>query len=42
MVYSKVATCKGKLGNLVEVTLMARFSRRTARGRKTEKRLNSF
>ena len=33
MVYSKDATCKGKLGNLMEVTLMARLSRQTARGR---------
>ena len=35
------ATWKGKLGNLVEVTLMARFSKQTARGRWTEKILNS-
>ena len=39
---SEDATWKGKLGKLMEVTLMARFSRRTARGRKTEKRLISF
>ena len=36
-------TCKGRLGKLMEVTLMARLSRLTARGMTTEEKiLNSF
>ena len=36
---SEDATCKGKLGNLMEVTLMARLSRQTARGRVALKKI---
>ena len=39
---SEDATCKGKLGNLVEVTLMARLSRETARGRVAKEKIEKL